>query len=204
MLGDAGVSNDDGSYTGETGGFLSLDYVREKAREFQLSLTGLDESYRAGLAVQDVSPSDTIAALLAEYESKAGELKATAEVINAGAAMINGMGGRMPVLSIPSTLGLPPLVVPAVIATGIAAAAFYVSWSIGYRSAMTEAIATVQASTADPESKDQITRALQDARAAQGIDAGSIFSALSGPLKIGAICVLAYLAWRSFNDVFDR
>jgi len=141
---------------------------------------------------------------LTEYETKSIGIKGAAEAMNAGAAIVNSLGGRMPVLSIPQTLGLPPLVVPAAIAAGVAAAASYIGWSLGYVSAMTRAIEVVNDSTADADSKAEITRQLQRAKDAARIGSGTSFGMFAGPLKLAAVVALGWLAWRAFGDVVDR
>lgn len=205
MIGDAGAPNDDGSYTGDVSSVpLSLDYFRAKFGEFQQCMNAADMAYQAGLVTQQITPSDDIEVLLTEYETKSIGIKGAAEAMNAGAAIVNSLGGRMPVLSIPQTLGFPPLVVPAAIAAGVAAAASYIGWSLGYVSAMTRAIEVVNDSTADAESKAEITRQLQRAKDAARIGSGTSFGMFAGPLKLAAVVALGWLAWRAFGDVVDR
>lgn len=201
-LGDAGP-HDDGSYTGETSA-VSLDYFREKYREFQVCMNAADQAYQAGLAVAQIAYDAELDALLTEYENRSTTVRATAEALNAGANIVNASGGRMPVLSIPATLGLPPLLMPAAVVAAVAAAATYVGWSLGYVAAMTRAIEVVNNSSADADAKAEITRQLQRAKAAAQLGSGTSLSLLSGPVKIIAIGALAFLAWRAFGDVLDR
>jgi hypothetical protein len=203
-LGEVGP-HDDASYTGEVSSTpLSLDYFRTKFGEFQQCMNAADQAYQAGLVVSQIAPSDEIDALLTDYESRSVGLKTTAEAMNAGAAIVNAMGGRLPVLSIPQTLGLPPLVVPAAVVAAVAAAAAYVSWSLGYVQAMTRAIEVVNNSTASAEAKAEITRQLQRSRDAARIGSGTSLALFSGPVKLIGIGILAFLAYRAFNDVMDR
>jgi hypothetical protein len=201
-LNDAGP-HDDGSYGGDTS-VVSLDYFRDKYREFQVCMNGADQAYQAGLVVSQIAPDPEIDRLLTEYESQSTMVRTTAEALNAGASIVNAAGGRMPVLSIPATLGLPPLLMPAAVIAAIAAAASYVGWSLGYVSAMTHAIEVVNNSSADAEAKAEITRQLQRAKAAAQLGSGTSLSLFSGPVKIIAIGALAFLAWRAFGDVLDR
>jgi len=203
-LGDVGP-HDDGSYTGDVSASpLSLDYFRAKFGEFQACMNAADQAYQAGLVVSQIAPSEEIDALLTDYESRSVGLKGTAEAMNAGAAVVNAMGGRMPVLSIPQTLGLPPLIVPAAVVAAVAAAAAYVSWSLGYVSAMTRAIEVVNDSSASAEAKAEIARQLQRSRDAARIGSGTSFGMFAGPVKLIAIGILGFLAWRAFGDVLDR
>lgn len=203
-LGDVGPHDDD-SYVGDVSASpLSLDYFRAKFGEFQACMNAADQAYQAGLVVSQIAPSEEIDGLLTDYESRSVGLKGTAEAMNAGAAVVNAMGGRMPVLSIPQTLGLPPLIVPAAVVAAVAAAAAYVSWSLGYVSAMTRAIEVVNDSSASAEAKAEIARQLQRSRDAARIGSGTSFGMFAGPVKLIAIGILGFLAWRAFGDVLDR
>lgn len=201
-LGDVGP-HDDVSYGGDTS-VISFDYFRDKYREFQVCMNAADQAYQAGLSVLQIAPDAEIDRLLTEYESESSRVKAIAEALNAGAAVVNAAGGRMPVLSIPQTLGLPPLLMPAAVVAAVAAAATYVGWSLGYVGAMTRAIQVVNDSTASAEAKAEITRQLQRAKDAAQLGSGTSLSLLSGPVKILAIGALAFLAWKAFGDVLDR
>lgn len=201
-LGDVGP-HDDVSYEGDTS-VVSLDYFRDKYREFQVCMNAADQAYQAGLSVLQIAPDPEIDRLLTEYESESSRVKAIAEALNMGASIVNAAGGRMPVLSIPQTLGLPPLLMPAAVVAAVAAAATYVGWSLGYVGAMTRAIEVVNESTASAEAKAEITRQLQRAKAAAQLGSGTSLSLLSGPVKILAIGALAFLAWKAFGDVLDR
>lgn len=199
-LGEAGAPHDDESYTGDVSSSpLSLDYFRTKFGEFQLSLNAADRAYQAGLEAWAIYPTDEVGALLDEYDAKASSLKMTAEAMNAGAAIVNSLGGRMPVLSIPATLGLPPLVLPAAVIAAVGAAATYVGWAIGYARAMNDAIGYAETTVTDPGQKSQLVAALSKARDAVAIGSGSGLAMLSGPLKILAIGGLAFLAWRAYT-----
>jgi hypothetical protein len=124
---------DDESQMGDDS-LVSLDYFREKFREFQAMMNAADLSYKAALsALQSNALSDSDAAELADlvmqYESKRGTMKATAEAMNAAAATVNAMGGRMPSLSIPGTLGLlPALTLPALGIVTAGVTVTLVSW----------------------------------------------------------------------------
>lgn len=201
-LGDVGP-HDDVSYGGDTS-VISFDYFRDKYREFQVCMNAADQAYQAGLSVLQIAPDAEIDRLLTEYESESSRVKTIAEALNAGASIVNAAGGRMPVLSIPQTLGLPPLLMPAAVVAAVAAAATYVGWSLGYVGAMTRAIEVVNESTASTEAKAEITRQLQRAKAAAQLGSGTSLSLLSGPVKIIAIGALAFLAWKAFGDVLDR
>jgi hypothetical protein len=204
-LGDAGASNDDASYTGDVSTSpLSVDWFRTKYTEFQGVMNALDASYQAGLYVHSqIEPTERIDELLTDYERKSGEIKTLAETLNLGASAANAIGVRMPVLSIPQTLGvLPAFVVPAVVATAAAAVAGWIAYARGYASAMAEAIAEVESTVTDPTQRAAVVAALESKRqeALQSVSfiSGSPLSMLAGPLQIVIIGGLAFFAYRAF------
>lgn len=208
-LGDAGTSNDDTSYTGEVSDSpVSTDYVRNKIREFQSVLNALDQSYQAGLATwhADGQQDAELDRLLRDYESQSPAMKATAEALNLGAELSNAVGVRMPQLSIPQTLGVGPLglLLPAGVVAALAAVAGWVTYSIGYSAAMTQAISVVRGKLGDTEQAREIERELQRARDAQTRVNLPDLSQIAGGVKLAAIAALAFLAWRAFGDVIDR
>lgn len=216
-LGDAGAPNDDVSYGGN-GGALSLDYVRGKMREFQEALNAADVAYQAADAVyrETDPPSETLYALLIDYESKAQTLKTTAQTLNLAADAVNAMGGRLPALSIPGTLGLPAFVLPAAAVAAVAAVAGIVSWKISYvagvKRGIEEAKAIVRETVSDPVQRDEtlarMDGKLAEIRAAESFTTGTALDFLGqsfgGIAKIAIVGLLGYLAWRSFEDTIDR
>lgn len=216
-LGDAGASNDDVSYAGPSSG-VSLDYFRAKAREFQETLNALDVAYQAANAVYSMTdpPDEELYSLLIDYETRAATLKATASAINLGAEAVNAMGGRMPVLSIPSTLGLPPLVLPAAALAAVAAVSGIVAWKIafvaGVERGIERAMQSVNANVTDPAQRAAVqadlSAELAKVREANRLTIGSPFEMLGqnfgGVLKLAIVVGLGYLAWRSMGDVIDR
>lgn len=180
---------------------VSLDYFREKVRDFQTALNSVDLAYRAGLDVYEISPSDRLAELLTDYESRAGTLKATAETLNAGAALVNAAGGRMPVLSIPSTLGLPQFVMPAIYVAALATGVYLISWAKDYaallRAEIDERAAQMDAQT-NPADRAKVAAAQASAASAAGGFMSGLGS-LATVLKWGAIGIAAFLAWRAYK-----
>lgn len=208
-LSDARTGNTDDSYTGEVSDSpVSADYVRNKIREFQAVLNALDESYQAGLAAwhADGQSDAELDRLLRDYESQSVGMKATAEALNLGAELSNAVGVRMPVLSIPQTLGLAPagLLLPAAVVAALAAVAGWVTYSIGYSAAMTEAIAVVHGRLGNTEAAREIERQLQRAKDAQTRINLPDLSQIAGGVKLLAVVALGFLAWRAFGGMIDR
>lgn len=208
-LGDAGASNDDESYSGEVSDSpVSTDYVRTKIREFQSVLNALDQSYQAGLATwhMDGQQDAELDRLLRDYESQSPAMKATAEALNLGAELSNAAGLRMPVLSIPQTLGIGPmgLLLPAGVVAALAAVAGWVTYSIGYSAAMSDAIAIVEKRLGGTPEGQAVAAELRRAKDAQTRVNLPDLSQIAGGVKLAAIAALAFLAWRAFGDVLDR
>ncbi len=206
-LGDVGP-HDDPSYTGEQTSDslpgMSMSYYRDKAREFQVLLNSLDTAYlsmietiNSGAVSQEYA--NDLQALANDYESHKTILKVTAEGINAGAAIINSAGGRMPQLSIPGTLGFVqiPLATAALIGTIAALTAWGMSLLSGYNDrAKLEMTLNAQAT---PEGRAQVARDVQRSDAALKAADVTIFGALSGSVKWIAIGVLGFFAYKYFN-----
>jgi hypothetical protein len=68
-LGDAGASNDDGSYTGDVSTSpVSMGYFRSKVTEYQTTLNAVDQAYSAAVEASAVAPSAELDALLEDIE----------------------------------------------------------------------------------------------------------------------------------------
>lgn len=195
MLGDAGMPNDDASYTGSVDNSVaSVQYWRDKALEFQRVLQSVDETANAAAEflsrTTDQSAIAYINEALNDYDTRKTALRLAAEGINAGAAVINAAGGRFPQLSIPPGLGLAPLMPAAAIAALGTAAALIVwgkSWIDGVNERMRYA-ALMQSD--DPE----IGRILARAEAAQRVASTSTIAQIGTYLKWGAIVVVVIMA----------
>lgn len=217
MLGDAGLPNDDQSYTGETGdSAFSMQYYIEKARQFQVVMDSLDTAASAasdmiatalsyetsGIIPGDESMIDDLSNFLTEFDGRKYQFRLTAEAINAGAATVNGMGGRFPELSIPQGLGIAPVVMGAAALAAIATAAALISWGNTWLRGLNQrmAVAAAAAQIEDPDAKAaflaQATIASQAADAAEE----SPVSTIANAVKWAAIAGAAYLTWKAFSD----
>lgn len=214
-LGDVGP-HDDASYTGDVSdSVFSLDYYREKAREFQTLLQQLDVSAAAAQRVVDaygdytadgveVVSDDLVIDMLGflqEYDNRKATLRATAEAINAASSGINLLGGRFPRLSIPSGLGLAPLIVPLALIAAIGTAAGLVIWGAQWMNGLNERLKTAVYINAveDPVKKAALVEALAASDAAISTASGTGLSNVASVFKWGAIGVglwLAYSVWK--------
>lgn len=197
-LGDAGAPNDDGSYAGATpGNSMSMDYFRSKYLEFQQMLTAIDSAYNAGVDLWSVTEDETLATMLDEYQARKAWVKGTAEAMNAAATAFNALGGRMPTLSIPGSLGAVPFLLPAAV---VAAVATVIVWGRQFIAGLVTYMQDAQALAAQdtPAKKAALAAALAKTRAAQQ-DAESPLASAAGAVKWVAIAAAAYLAWKAFD-----
>jgi hypothetical protein len=205
-FGDVGPgSGTDVSYTGDTGqSVLSVQYYRDKALQFQDILNQVDATARAAQTAIDANiDSDLTNDLLAqlrEFDFKKGLFRATAEGINAGAAVINSLGGRFPELSVPAGLGLVPLVIPAATIAAIAVAASLVVWGSQWVSGVNERmkLTLLTGSVSDPVKRDALLSSMAMTEATAAAASGSPLSSIAGVVKWGAIALAAWLAYQAF------
>jgi hypothetical protein len=201
-LGDARMPNDDASYEGEQStSLLSLDYYRSKAREFQVLMNALDEGYRAAVATLeigvDAETADYLRNWIADFESRRAYLRTIAEGINLASNAVNSAGGRMPVLSVPTTLGLVPIAIGAAGVAAFAAAAAAITWGAQFISGLNQRMAQAQLlDAASPEARDRIAVETSRVNAAAQAFNFSPLTALAPLLKWGAIAAAAWLAWK--------
>lgn len=185
---------------------FALDYYRNKAREFQQVLDALDRSYWAasgalGTGALDEATATALEAALADYESRKSQLRLTAEAINAGAAAINSMGGRFPALSIPGTLGLPPLLAPAALVAAIGAAAALVTWGSQWIAGINDRLKRAQIiEGTSPANRDAIVRAMAESDNAVNVAEGSFLASLAPTVKWIAIGIGAFLLYRAYSN----
>ena len=208
-LGDAGASNSDASYTGSVSTSpVSLDYFRSKITEFQSTLQGLDVGYQAALNALDAGAGALDDATyyglqdaVNEFQSKRWTMRATAEAINAGAAVINAAGGRMPSLNIPGTLGLLPAIPFAAIAA-IGTAATLTVWGNTWLRGLNDRLKAAQLLDAQgtPEARAALAVSIAQSDAAIATAEASGFSALAPLLKWVTVGVGAWMLWKAFQS----
>jgi hypothetical protein len=185
---------------------FSMDYYRRKAVEFQQVLDALDRSYWAasgalGTGALDDATATALEAALADYDSRKGQLRLTAEAINAGAAAINSMGGRFPRLSIPGTLGLPPLLAPAALVAAIGAAAALIAWGSQWIAGVNDRLKRAQIiEGTSPANRDAIVRAMAESDNAVNVAEGSFLASLAPTVKWVAIGIGAFLLYRAYSN----
>ncbi len=206
MLGEAGLDHSDASYEGEQGtSVFSLDYYRNKARQFQDMLNQVDgaaTAARVALAAgADPDLERDLVDMLREFDAKKSTMRMTAEAINAAAAVINSAGGRFPQLSIPTGLGALPLVLPAAGIAAIAVAATLITWGVTWIDGVKQRLLYAQLTAkGTPEQQAELARALAMAEAASRASDESPLASIAGIAKWGAIAVLGWMAWRAWQE----
>lgn len=185
---------------------FAMDYYRQKAAEFQTTLDALDRTYWAasgalGTGALDATTAAALEAALSDYESRRTALRVTAEAINAGAAAINALGGRFPQLSIPGTLGLPPLVAPAALVAAIGTAAALIVWGSQWVSGVNDRLRRAQViDAATPEQRARIVEAMAESDNAVSVSSSSMLASLAPTVKWIAIGVGAFLLYRAYTN----
>jgi hypothetical protein len=163
---------------------FALNYYRQKALEFQGTLNAIDTAYTAANAALSSGALDEAsqAALLEsldEYESKRLTLKLTAEAINAAGAAINYLGGSFP---------------------AIGAAVALITWGVQWIGGVNERLRRAQLlSTARPEQRDALVRAIAESDNAVNQAQSSTLAAIAPALKWIAIAALGFLAYRAYT-----
>lgn len=204
-LGDVGP-HDDESYGGQTG--YGMDYLRDKAREFQVMLNALDSAYATAVEALQSAPPEDIAsdmqAWLDDFDAHRLQLKGTAEAINAGAALINSLGGRFPQLSVPGTLGLVPAIPAAAVAWVAAAALAYEFGKTALDTLRTIILRWQAYGNMTPEQRG--AAAVASTRVDDSIRAAdtSLLGAASGAIKWAALVALGWLGWQALQAFGKR
>jgi len=196
------------SYTGDSGDSqLSLQYYRNKAREFQAFMEEIDTTYAIALSLaSDPGVADSLRNdmldTLDQIEAKKATIRTTAQGINLAAEAINAVGGRFPELSVPSTLqglGL-PFVIPAAAVAAFAAAVALIAWGSQIISGVNERLKTsLLYDNMDDETKSRVAAAQVQAETSQKAAEVSPWTALSNIgqyLLIGAAIWIGYNVWK--------
>jgi hypothetical protein len=190
---------------------VTVEYWRQKALEFQTTLNAVDSVAQESWALASVLPEgsqlDSVMEGLQEFESMKRRMKTAGEAINALAAIVNTAGGRFPVLSIPSALGLPPVAIPAGIALTLAGLGGVIAGATAWAALQARRIeSSIDAVNliADPEERANAARevALIRARAeAAAATADSPLASLANVAKWAGIAALAFFAFRAFQGM---
>lgn len=205
MLGE--ITHDDATYAGvQSTSPLSMDYYRDKARQFQVTLNALDQGYAAAMNAIDADIDDDLSIdlfdLTQEFDGKRALLVGTARAINLGAEAINAVGGRFPQLSIPSGLGLLPALPLAAVAAIATAATLIVwgnTWLQGVNERLRRAQLIAEQKGIDPAKASALVDSLAASDAAVAASETSPLSSIAGMVKWAAIGFGAFLVFQAWK-----
>jgi hypothetical protein len=193
------IDNSDLLYTGENS---SMDYFRNKARDFQIVLNNLDIIDKSLMDVRyEINGQDDLLAewadLYDELQSKKSQFKLAAEAINLASNGLNALNVRFPQLSIPSGLGNP---VPVVAVTAaIAGAAVLIYWSSQFIPRVFNFLDyLVSVQFADPENRQRIIQIKEKTNNEIAKNGGGSLNQLTTIVKWVVIAGGAYFAYKQF------
>lgn len=183
--------------------FASLDYYRDRIREFQVSLNALDTAAQEmrRIVALPIPPAEYAQAVdwLMDFESTRSRLVTAAQAINLASDSANALGLRMPVLSIPQNLRAVPPVAIAAVAAAIGAGA----WALAYATDKIVAYRAIAQRTALILSLPEAERAAV-AAGMQRVDLAqaqaSPLSQIANIVKWLALGVAGWFAFRAAQD----
>jgi hypothetical protein len=186
---------------------VSLSYYQQKIVEFQNLLNGMDAAAQAAQSAlwDDIDPklSTDLQAYLDEFDSKKWEFRAAAEALNLAVNGANMVGANFPNVTVPSTLGVVPLVAAGVIAAAVATAAALIVWGNTWLQGLNQRLRDQEliTSVTDPVKRDKLIQTqLEVDRAAVEANASPL-SSISNIVKWLAIGAVAYFAFNAYKQV---
>ena len=210
VIGDDGTGSEASISSGELAALgveqnvtaSNVGYFTQKANEFQQMLYDVDATaaiFRDMLDNYDLTESSIaeIQQRLSEYDSRKTALKFAAEAFNAVASMVNSVGGSLPNINIPMTLGFAPLAIPVAAAAAIAGAAILVSWGIGWMAASRNTVSSIAAQITDPVLRDKVLANAANMQAREEASGGTL-GTLANIAKWIAIGGAVFVAYRFY------
>jgi len=186
---------------------VALSYYQQKIVEFQNLLNGMDAAAQAAQSAlwDDIDPklSTDLQTYLDEYDSKKWEFRAAAEALNLAINGANLVGGDFQNITVPSTLGVVPLVAAGVIAAAVATAAALIVWGNTWLQGLNQRLRDKEllASVTDPAKRDQLIAAQVAVEQAAVEANASPLSSISNIVKWLAIGAVAYFAFSAYKQV---
>jgi hypothetical protein len=186
---------------------VTLSYYQQKIVEFQNLLNGMDAAAQAAQSAlwDDIDPtlSKDLQAYLDEFDSKKWEFRAAAEALNLAINGANLVGGDFQNITVPSTLGVVPLVAAGVIAAAVATAAALIVWGNTWLQGLNQRLRDKEllASVTDPAKRDQLIAAQVAVEQAAVEASASPLSSISNIVKWLAIGAVAYFAFSAYKQV---
>ena len=186
---------------------VSLSYYQQKIVEFQNLLNGMDRAYNAAndLYWENVDPAlaDDLKKYLDDFDSKKWEFRAAAEALNLAVNGANLGGADFPSITVPSTLGVVPLVAAGVIAAAVATAAALIVWGNTWLQGLNQRLRDQEllSQVSDPAKKDALIKTQLEVEAAAAEANASPLSSISNIVKWLAIGAVAYFAFNAYKQV---
>ena len=186
---------------------VTLSYYQQKIVEFQNLLNGMDAAAKAAQSAlwDDIDPklSADLQAYLDEFDSKKWEFRAAAEALNLAVNGANLVGGDFPNITVPSTLGVVPLVAAGVIAAAVATAAALIVWGNTWLQGLNQRLRDQEliGSVTDPVKRDKLIQTQMEVEAAAAEANASPLSSISNIVKWLAIGAVAYFAFNAYKQV---
>jgi len=186
---------------------VSLSYYQQKIVEFQNLLNGMDRAYTAAndLYWENVDPAlaDDLKKYLDDFDSKKWEFRAAAEALNLAINGANLVGADFPSITVPSTLGVVPLVAAGVIAAAVATAAALIVWGNTWLQGLNQRLRDQEllSQVSDPAKKDALIKTQLEVEAATAEANASPLSSISNIVKWLAIGAVAYFAFNAYKQV---
>jgi hypothetical protein len=203
---------DDPGYTGEVPDsgsvtqYASLDFYRNKIREFQVALNELDATAKVmrDFAALPVPPAEYDAAVqwLTDYETNRAYAVAAAEAINLASNTANAAGIRMPVVSwqMRGVGAFPPLMIAAV-ASAVGAGAWFLSYAIDRISAAKEITAMRDTIAMLPENERAAALRMNQEITLAKARAENPIASIANVVKWVALGVAGFFAYRAFEQM---
>jgi len=186
---------------------VSLSYYQQKIVEFQNLLNGMDRAYTAAndLYWENIDPAlaDDLKKYLDDFDSKKWEFRAAAEALNLAVNGANLVGADFPSITVPSTLGVVPLVAAGVIAAAVATAAALIVWGNTWLQGLNQRLRDQEllGQVSDPAKKDALIKTQLEVEAAAAEANASPLSSISNIVKWLAIGAVAYFAFNAYKQV---
>ena len=186
---------------------VALSYYQQKIIEFQNLLNGMDAAAQAAQSALwdyiDPQLSKDLQTYLDDFDSKKWEFRAAAEALNLAINGANLVGGDFPNITVPSTLGVVPLVAAGVIAAAVATAAALIVWGNTWLQGLNQRLRDKEliASVSDPAKRDQLITAQVAVEQAAVEASASPLSSISNIVKWLAIGAVAYFAFSAYKQV---
>jgi hypothetical protein len=183
-----------------------VGYWQGKIIEFQNTLDMMDRSASQleDLLVMDISEASVleIQNLLSQYYERKTTFKFAAEAYNMISSTANSLGANMPGIKLPSGLGFPAFVIPAVYAAAIAGGAAIISFAIGWNvSSERAAYNAIMSITDEKMRNDALAR--KSKVDADNSSSGGTIGVVANIAKYAAIAAVLYFGYKVYKENRD-